>query len=77
MEVQALFKDQHLGPLGRHWQVLDAAEADSNLKQAANWGGQVGEAVIQDAYWMLALTGFVITSTNSRAIRYHPDQGQT
>ena len=26
---------------------------------------------------LLALTGFVITSTNSRAIRYTTDQGQT
>jgi hypothetical protein len=46
-----LWVDQHLTPLERHWQVLDAEESESDLKQAAYWGGQVGEAVIQDAYW--------------------------
>jgi len=50
-EDQALWEDQHLSPQERQWQVLDAEEADSNLKQAAYWGGQIGEAVIQDAYW--------------------------
>ena len=46
-----LWEDQHRGPLATHWQILDAEEAASNLKQAAYWGGHIGQAVIQDAYW--------------------------